>query len=264
MKWLLVLVIPLVGILNSCNKPNKPNVIVYGHAGTALHKDRAVFPPNTIESINNAINILDADGVEVDVQMTKDSVLVLFHDPYLDYSTKYNGCISDYTFNDLSDLTIDNSKYHLASLKIVLEILQKKEKSIYLDIKVFDYCFSDEINYNTFQYALNQSLVNITSYSKIVLGAKQSSFLKNINFENKSYETTSISDALLVAKENDFHSVLFFLKFINESDISKLQESGINWGLIDIKDKWTTKKAMSLNPNYVITDNIPYSKQLSN
>ena len=36
------------------------------------------FPINTFESINSAL-ALGADGSEVDIQMTKDSVLVLFH-----------------------------------------------------------------------------------------------------------------------------------------------------------------------------------------
>ena len=266
MKWHLVLGITLLAI-NSCKKTTlKPNVTVYGHAGTALHKDRSVYPPNTLQSIKNAINILDAEGVEVDVQMTKDSVLVLFHDPYLDYSTKLKGCISNYNFSELKNLTIDNSKYKLVSLKTILELIQKYNKFIYLDIKSYDFCKASEIRTTTFKYALNQSMINIKNDFKnnIILGSKSAEFIENLDYPNKCFETTSVYSALTEANEHDFKNVLFFLKFITESDKTLLTNININWGIIGLKDKWTTENAMALKPNFVITDNIAYAKQLSN
>lgn len=44
-----------------------------------------------------------ASGVEVDVQMTKDSVLVLFHDMTLNASTELEGCIREKTWQELHE-----------------------------------------------------------------------------------------------------------------------------------------------------------------
>ena len=86
-----------------CKKNNLPEVDVYGHAGSSLHRDRAVFPANSLESIKYAIDALSADGVEVDVQMTKDSILVLYHDSFLDNSSDFTGCIADYNYEEIKD-----------------------------------------------------------------------------------------------------------------------------------------------------------------
>ena len=66
-------------------------------------------------------DVLDADGVEVDVQMTKDSVLVLFHDAFLNDATNFSGCIHDYNFSDLTELEVYHTKYKLARLDEVIK-----------------------------------------------------------------------------------------------------------------------------------------------
>ncbi|MCC6278505.1 MAG: CotH kinase family protein [Oligoflexia bacterium] len=55
---------------------------------------------NTIESIQTAFD-LGADLVEIDIQRTKDNVLVLFHDWNLDCRTQLSGTIEDYTWSEL-------------------------------------------------------------------------------------------------------------------------------------------------------------------
>src|SRR5690606_17296815 len=52
-------------------------VIILGHRGMGVEYYK---PENTYESIIPALGI-GADGCEIDIQMTKDSVLVLYHDP---------------------------------------------------------------------------------------------------------------------------------------------------------------------------------------
>lgn len=69
-------------------------VMILGHRGMGVLYNK---PHNTFESISPVIGI-GADGAEVDVQLTKDSVLVLFHDQLLNPTTTCNGRIYDYTW----------------------------------------------------------------------------------------------------------------------------------------------------------------------
>lgn len=75
-------------------------VLVAAHRG--FH---ASAPENSMAAMRAAI-ALGADIVEVDVQLSKDSVLVLMHDATINRTTNGRGKVSDYTFSELQ-------KFHL-------------------------------------------------------------------------------------------------------------------------------------------------------
>jgi len=77
------------------NNLNHNVIMILGHAGMG---DMYKYPNNSIESIEPVIGI-GADGTEMDVQITKDSVLILFHDETLDGRTRCNGYSSPYKYN---------------------------------------------------------------------------------------------------------------------------------------------------------------------
>lgn len=60
---------------------------------------------NTIPSIQAAFD-LGADVVELDVRLTKDKRLAVFHDFALEYRTNASGLVGDYTMAELKDLDI--------------------------------------------------------------------------------------------------------------------------------------------------------------
>ncbi|MFA6698446.1 MAG: glycerophosphodiester phosphodiesterase family protein [Eubacteriales bacterium] len=60
---------------------------------------------NTIPSMQAAFD-LSADVVELDVRLTKDKKLAVFHDFALEYRTNASGLVGDYTMAELKDLDI--------------------------------------------------------------------------------------------------------------------------------------------------------------
>ena len=60
---------------------------------------------NTIPSMQAAFD-LSADVVELDVRLTKDKRLAVFHDFALEYRTNASGLVGDYTMAELKDLDI--------------------------------------------------------------------------------------------------------------------------------------------------------------
>ena len=53
------------------------------------------YPINTFESIMHCINV-GSDGTEIDVQITKDGVLVAYHDKELSNKTNKCGLVNDF------------------------------------------------------------------------------------------------------------------------------------------------------------------------
>ena len=76
---------------------NNNNITVLGHRGMGeLYK----HPGNTFEGIIPVFGI-GADGTELDIQMTKDSVLVLFHDKDMKLTTTCEGTIYENKWVDI-------------------------------------------------------------------------------------------------------------------------------------------------------------------
>lgn len=85
-------------ILAEINDPGSDYVMVISHRG-----DWRNYPENSIPAIESIIR-MGVDMMELDVKMTKDSVLVLMHDKTVDRMTTGKGLVSDFTFDSLRTL----------------------------------------------------------------------------------------------------------------------------------------------------------------
>ncbi len=74
------------------------NFIVYAHRGAS-----AYAPENTKVAFEKAIE-LKANGIELDLQKTKDGKIVIFHDDYIDKKSNETGKIEEYTYQELLEL----------------------------------------------------------------------------------------------------------------------------------------------------------------
>ena len=70
-------------------------MINYAHRGASEYA-----PENTLSSFYLGL-MQGANGIETDVQRTKDGVLVLFHDNTLDRVSNVSGNLSEYTYEEL-------------------------------------------------------------------------------------------------------------------------------------------------------------------
>ncbi len=75
-------------------------MINYAHRGASEYA-----PENTLSSFYLGM-LQGANGIETDVQRTKDGVLVLFHDDTVDRVSDNVGKLSDYTFEEICNLKI--------------------------------------------------------------------------------------------------------------------------------------------------------------
>ena len=77
---------------------------IYAHRGS-----KGNYPENTMLAFKKAIEV-GADGIELDIHMTKDGELVVIHDATLDRTTTGTGYIKDYTLEEIRTFSI-GAKY---------------------------------------------------------------------------------------------------------------------------------------------------------
>ncbi len=73
---------------------------IIAHRGVSLH-----VPENTISAFQLAVK-LGVDGIELDVQRTRDGVLVICHDQSVDRTTNGHGQIHELTWKEISRLEV--------------------------------------------------------------------------------------------------------------------------------------------------------------
>lgn len=78
------------------------SVLVVAHRG-----DWRYAPENSIAAIEHSIAV-GVDVVELDLQLTKDSVLILMHDSSLDRTTTGKGKVKDWTLDSIRTLRLKN------------------------------------------------------------------------------------------------------------------------------------------------------------
>lgn len=91
-------------ILYEMNDPNSDYIVVISHRG-----DWRNYPENSIPAIESVIR-MGVDIMELDVKMTKDSVLILMHDKTIDRMTNGKGLVSDITYDSL--MTFNMKRAH--------------------------------------------------------------------------------------------------------------------------------------------------------
>jgi hypothetical protein len=95
---------------------------------------------NTLEAYRATFE-LGGDGNEFDIRVTKDGVLVLFHDDMLDHLLKADGNVSDYTWEELQRFPFRNpgpfgEQCRIPTLAEVFELHRRYAGLMHLDIKV--------------------------------------------------------------------------------------------------------------------------------
>ena len=98
---------------------------VWAHRGASGYA-----PENTMDAFRKAIE-MKADGIELDVNLTKDGEVVVIHDEVLDRVSDGTGRVQDFTCNELKKFNfnkiktvslITNGFYYYISSKYTLSI----------------------------------------------------------------------------------------------------------------------------------------------
>lgn len=88
----------------------------FAHRG--LHDHAGDAPENSMAAFRKAVDA--GYGMELDVQMTKDGVPVIFHDSKLERMCGADGEICDYTYGELKQFTLADSKERIPRLEDLL------------------------------------------------------------------------------------------------------------------------------------------------
>lgn len=226
------------------------NILNIAHRGYS-----GKFDENTMLAFEKAIEY-NADGIETDVQVSKDGVLVLIHDETLDRTTDGKGYVKDYTLAELKRFKTKNGE-EIPTLQELLQLVSKSnlrmlnlelKNSIFsyegLEEKVLDmikeYNLKEQIIISSFNHL---SLVKVRKLDKeIKLGALTSSTLANV------------PEYLWQISVECYHP--FFPSILNEEYMKEIKNAGIMVNPYTVNTEEYMKMVIEAGVDSIITNEV--------
>lgn len=106
------------------NRPDKTPFQggIFAHRG--LFDNETDAPENSLAAFQKAVDA--GFGIELDVQLSKDKVPVVFHDFTLERACRTSGKVADFTYEELKKLELFQSREHMPTLEEALEVIDGK------------------------------------------------------------------------------------------------------------------------------------------
>lgn len=213
------------------------------------------FEENTMTAFEKAIEY-KANGIETDVQLSKDNIPVLIHDETLDRTTDGKGYVKDYNLAELKKFRTKSGE-EIPTLKEFFELVANSNlKVLNLELKnsifsyegleekvlkmIYEYDIQDRIIISSFNHL---SLIKVRELDKeIKLGALTTSTLANV--------PRYLKDIAVECYHPCFPSIL------NEEYVKEIQEAGIEINPYTVNEEEHMKMVIKLNTDSIITNEV--------
>lgn len=200
--------------------------LLIGHRGVA-----GKFPENTRVSVQAAID-LGLNWVEVDVQPTKDNVLVVCHDHTVNRCSNGKGRIDQMTLSELKALDFGRwfsdefANESIMTLSELLELAAENDLKLNIEVKVDHHSANDVA-----QMAALTLLDGPLPKERILLSSFSHDVIRALHKHCEGYRLGVLSEFFtrkdrLLLEEVDAYSCNLNINWVRSRQINKLQQAG--------------------------------------
>ncbi len=206
--------------------------INYAHRGASSYA-----PENTMASFKKAIH-LGANGIELDLQKTKDGKIVIFHDDVIDKKSNGSGKISDYSYQELYRLDFGSwfDKKFKGEHIVLFENFAKKFLNLNLT-------FAIELKVDGIEKEVLNIINKYKVHDNIFITSFNYGILKNVRTLDKNVKLSWLIDKI---NPNNIKELLKIsgnqicpnAKFVTKDDITLANPNQLGvrlWGIHDEK-----------------------------
>ena len=242
----------------SCQKETKNynSIGILGHVGTGLYNPFQFYPGNSENAINYALSFDEVVGIEVDVQISKDGGLWLFHDSELENQTNGSGKIGNLLNSELSQITYKSLDNVPLARLTEINWASNGNKVVFLDIK------KNGCDYNFDLFDLLDSCIQIMVAQNVNI-----EFICNVNDSNlalefieNGYEIYRDINSFQAGQQilSEMNLAGFFVRHyqLSETEIEYFKLQNIGIALFEIRSPQTIRESLNKNPNYILVEDI--------
>lgn len=256
MKWLGTIAM----LLGGCAVPEgSEKVLVFGHGGAGV----SFWPMNTRGSVQEGWNN-GSDGVEVDIQLTADTVLVAFHDPDLSL-TGCAGRVNAIQWSDLQACRVgghDNTRYPIARLDSLIPDHFDRRTNVHvtLDCKLF--AAGEWSAYvNAYVLAIGSLIEHHSLHGRVNVECMDVDFLVKVKHQAPGASTflyaTEAEAGIDTALARGFSGITIDHRLIDRAQVERAQQAGLRVAVFGTYGGWSHQAALRLRPDMIQTDDVP-------
>lgn len=264
MKKIFYLIIFLF-IFISCEKDNfdiinlNNDIILLGHGGMGRSN---VYPMNTFESIIKSL-YSGLDGTEIDVQLTKDNVLIAFHDRKLDDNTNLSGIVNSLNWNEIKGgkyIGTHYLDYSIISLEQLFSRIENKYKFTF-DCKL--YHGQDSIKfYNSYINSLIDIIDKYGLENNIYIESESEYFLSILKEKKPTYKLfiypKTFEQGLDIAMNMGLYGITISTRDVTKKQINIAHNNNLYVAIWNIQSKNEHIDGINKNPDFIQSDNSKY------
>jgi len=245
---------------------NNNEISVLGHGGMGIGH---VYPMNTYESIMNCLN-LGADGTEIDVQITKDSVLVAYHDKLLQHSTDKSGKIYQHNWKEIKDANYKNPpyvNYKIRSLNEIFSNIPDLHNYLYfIDYKNYNPDTSSIFD-NIFIKSLEEIIVKHQLQNNIYVGLKDIKLIASLREQKPNLNIfiyAGFENANIIAKKYNLQGITIDVDEISADQVKKAHANEIMIAVYNAHSKESNIEAVEKNVDFIQSGKIKHLLKILN
>ncbi|MFA5453955.1 MAG: glycerophosphodiester phosphodiesterase family protein [Sulfurimonas sp.] len=246
----------------------KQTNLIAAHRGA-----RSIAPENTLIALKRSLG--KCDFIEIDVQLSKDSAVIVMHDDTLERTTNvteierfvsrkpYRVC--DFTLDELRELDYGswfyNDKKHkepLLTLRGALEFI--KENNIFLNIEIKDMSgtLSDDVAVEAVVKEIKVSGVN----ELVLISSFRHEYLKIVKEKLPNVPTAALVEGkhpiylLEYLRELGVNGYNLNKELVDKESVEMLREAGFFVGVYTVNDLERAKELFGMGVNCIFSDNL--------
>lgn len=246
-------------LLLSCSKKEDfAAVQIIGHACNGMEIKNSIYHDNSYEAAELALSMDGCQGIEVDVQLSADGSLYLFHDPDLTLETKAEGCVPS-----SKDEVLDGIHYqsiHQEKLAKLTEVggLLTVGKTVFLDLRHYNSCTAAYVDLNYFTKQLQNWRSQLQAGVKVFAVTNYTEWLPIL--ENAGFSTVFSSESMEKTKfvQENYDCDGFMMKndAISKTDVQQLKAGNKKVIIFEVRSPKGIRKALKKLPDYLMTDDL--------
>lgn len=241
-------------IPQSCNKKESyPEVKIFGHAGMGMDIGMSIFHDNSLEAIQLALALPTIDGVEVDVRMSADGTLWLYHENLLEAHTNGEGCIFETTDLELEQLRYKSlHREKLARLEQVWPLIGSRQ--LILDLKHWNACTEGYVDMSRFKEALYD--IPEKYWDQITLDSSNPNWLEALSEDfSVVFSTVSVEEGVKqLQKVSQLKGLVLRSKDITAEQIVQLKTMDKDCYLFEMRSSKKQRAALQKQPFAILAD----------
>lgn len=237
------------------NNNRKKEVSIYAHRGMS-----GEYPENTMTAFQAALDA-GVDGIELDVQMSRDGQLVIIHDEQINRTTDGSGFVKDLTLEELggfdagSWFSTDFIGESVPSLRIVLEWLAEEGNHLTLNIELKN----DIIAYEGMERKVLDLIEQYKLEDRVIISSFNADSLRNVKQLNPNisigYLIAGVKpDARTIAEEIEADAIHCQPSFALSSYGAEAIEEGFPLRVYTVNEREVQEQLIAVGVEVIMTD----------